>query len=225
MAEPATQSSFDHRYWPGLRAKLMADPSLVTGDVELMAALNLRPAAANLVEFGPAALARLEHARALEADARADIEALAEANFAAQVQTHDAIVDLLEARNIADLAARVDEAARARFGLSAGVLAVEGTAPAGWRALPAGFVQHLLGAGSGRLGPLMAGEPLFGAAAGEVASMALVRLTLRPGERPGLLAFGSPDPVGFTSDMGGELTAFLARVVERTAERWPILLP
>jgi hypothetical protein len=38
-----------------------------------------------------------------------------------------------------------------------------------------------------------------------------------------VLAFGSPDPEGFTPDMGTELVAFLARVVERTAERWPIL--
>ena len=27
----------------------------------------------------------------------------------------------------------------------------------------------------------------------------------------------------FTEDMGAELVAFLARVVERTAERWPVL--
>jgi hypothetical protein len=40
--------------------------------------------------------------------------------------------------------------------------------------------------------------------------------------RQGVLAFGSPDPDGFTADMGCELVAFLARVVERTAERWPV---
>jgi uncharacterized protein YigA (DUF484 family) len=41
--------------------------------------------------------------------------------------------------------------------------------------------------------------------------------------RQGLLAFGSADPNGFTADMGSELVAFLARVVERTTERWPVL--
>ena len=30
-------------------------------------------------------------------------------------------------------------------------------------------------------------------------------------------------PEGFTAQMGCELVAFIARVVERTAERWPIL--
>ena len=34
-------------------------------------------------------------------------------------------------------------------------------------------------------------------------------------------AADAPDPEGFTPDMGSELVAFLARVVERTAERWP----
>lgn len=223
MAEEAVniQARIGHRYWPALRAQIMADPGLVTGDPELLAALNLRPAAANLVEFGPAALARLEHARAAEADARAEIETLAEANFTAQKQTHDAIVDLLEARHNADLAARVDEAARARFGLVAGALAVEGVAPAGWRPLAPGFVGHMLGGASARLGPVVAADTLFGDMGGEVASVCLVRLSLWSAERPGLLAFGSPDPAGFTAEMGGELVAFLARVVERTAERWP----
>ena len=41
--------------------------------------------------------------------------------------------------------------------------------------------------------------------------------------REALIAFGSKDPEGFTPDMGAELVNFLARVVERTAERWPVL--
>ncbi len=224
MTEATAHSPrMDPRYWPALRAKLMSDPALVGNDPELLAALNLRPAAANLVEFGPAALARLEHARAAEADARAEIAGLAEANFAAQAQTHAAVVDLLEARSAADLAARVDEAARARFGLTAGVLAVEGPPPQGWRTLPPGFVDHLLGAAGWRFGGPVASEPLFGALAPAVRSGALVRMALWADGRAGLVAFGSPDPQGFTADMGGELVAFLARVVERTAERWPLL--
>jgi uncharacterized protein YigA (DUF484 family) len=35
------------------------------------------------------------------------------------------------------------------------------------------------------------------------------------------MAFGSADPDAFTADMGTELVMFLAKVVERTAERWP----
>ena len=46
---------------------------------------------------------------------------------------------------------------------------------------------------------------------------------LEGGARHAICAFGSPDEEGFTSRMGCELVAFIARVVERTAERWPIL--
>lgn len=211
------------RHWPAIRAALIANPGWVLDDPDLLAALSLRPHAANVVDFGPAALARMESAKAVEATARADIEALAEANFTAQIETHSAILDFLEARNNADLAARVDADARERFGLVAATLCVEGgPVPAGWRALPPGFTGHLLGLGATRLGPVIGAEPLFGEAGAKVASMALLRLSLW-NDRTGLLAFGSSEPDGFTIDQGAELVAFLARVVERVADRWPPL--
>ena len=64
---------------------------------------------------------------------------------------------------------------------------------------------------------------LFGERAETIGSMAMVRMAIWEPARQGLLAFGSADPEGFTADMGAELVAFLARVVERTAERWPVL--
>jgi len=54
-----------------------------------------------------------------------------------------------------------------------------------------------------------------------VQSAALIRLTIW--DRPGLLAFGAADSDSFTAEMGCELIAFIARVIERTAERWPVL--
>ena len=69
---------------------------------------------------------------------------------------------------------------------------------------------------------------LFGAAETEVKSVALIRMAPQfPGAevpaRHAICAFGSPEEDGFTPTMGCELVAFIARVVERTAERWPIL--
>ena len=224
---PIAPPKHDYRHWPAVRALILANPGWVHGDAELLAALNLRPAAANVVEFGPAALAKLEHARDFERSVREELEALAEANYAAQTASNAATVDLLEARNNSDLAARVNTAARERFGLSCGVVAVEhAAAPAGWRSLPTGFVNQLLGPANARIGAPVATEVLFGGCAGEVASAALVRMTVfgpssRDGGRQGLLAFGASDPAGFTPDMGAELVTFLARVVERTADRWP----
>ena len=209
--------------WPEARALLLAYPDLLRHDAELMQTLGIKPA--NVVEFGPAALARLEAARARETTARQEIEALARANFHAQSQTHALIVDLLESRNNADLARRVQQAAEERFGLVAGTVAVEGPGrtPAGWRPLPCGMIDLLLGDGVARMGPTVAAEELFGPLAEEVGSVALVRLAVWSPLRQGVLAFGSRDAGGFTRDMGAELVAFLARVVERTAERWPPL--
>ena len=149
---------------------------------------------------------------------------MARANFAAQAQTHAMAVDLLESRNNADLARRVHEGARTRFGVTAGSICVEGSGPAGWRTVPVGLLDMLLGGGAhSRMGPCAGAAELFGEAAEAVRSAALVRMSIWTPARTCVLAFGSDDPDGFTPDMGAELVAFLARVVERTAERWPAL--
>ena len=117
-----------------------------------------------------------------------------------------------------------DDLARTRFNLTAAVVAVESEddAPPGWRRLVGGQVDLILGP---QALTFMGFHPtalgLFGPAKGEVRSMAMVRMAIWEPAREALLVFGSADPQGFTPDMGSELVAFLARVVERTAERWP----
>jgi uncharacterized protein YigA (DUF484 family) len=217
-AEPALD-------WDRVRRFLLADPSLIQSDAELLAELGLRIHAANVVDFIPPALARRALAQAPEMAARRELEAVARANFLAQAQTHAAVVELLEARNHADLARRMSEAARLRFNLCAGVIALErpGRTPAGWRTLDPGMTDALLGPeGLFRMGAPLHASVLFGEAAEQVASVALIRMAIWDPARQGVLAFGSPDPEGFTLEMGAELTSFLARVVERTAERWPV---
>lgn len=205
---------------------LREHPSLIRDDADLLADLGLWIKAENIVEFGPAALAHLSAAKTREKVARRQLEATARINFAAQAQTHAAVIDLLEARNHADLARRVDETARTRFGLVAGVIALEApeNVPAGWRLLPPEGVDGLLGIGKlSRMGEPGAAQALFGADGVNVASVAMIRIGLWEPVRQGVLAFGSPEPNGFTHDMGAELVALLAQVVERTAERWPVL--
>jgi uncharacterized protein YigA (DUF484 family) len=213
--------------WAAMRDRLLAHHSdHLRNDNVFLQALGLRLDQANVVEFGPAALTRLEAARTREMTARQEIEAVARANFAAQAQTHAMAVDLLEARNNSDLARRVDEGAQRRFGVIAGSIAVEGpgVTPFGWRPLPMGLVDMLLGAGGqARMGPCAGAAELFGEAAPQVRSAAVVRMSMWSPGRSAALAFGSADPDGFTPEMGAELVAFLARVVERTAERWPPL--
>lgn len=208
--------------WSAARSMLLDNPDLVRADPQLLDALGLRPAASNVIEFGPAALARLEAQKAQEVAAREEIEALAEANFAAQGETHACVVDLLEATSHADLASRLNESVQRRLGHETAAICLEGPAPAGWRSLAPGFLDLVLGADQAyAIGPCTGGREIFGEAAGRVGSVALARIAVFQPERLGVVAFGSAAPAGFTPDMGLELIAFLGRVVERTADRWP----
>jgi len=211
---------------PAAVRRFLADnPQFLREDDGLLDELGLKLAAGNVVDFGPAALARVHAAHQREALQRQQLEEIARANFSAQAQTHGAVVDLLDARDHADLAVRLDHLAQHRFGLAAGVIALEGEpAAAGWRPLVEGQVDMILGDhGLARMGVLPTALGLFDARQGEIRSLALVRMAIWEPSRRGLLAFGSADPQGFTPDMGSELVAFLARVVERTAERWQLL--
>jgi uncharacterized protein YigA (DUF484 family) len=208
--------------WPSVRTFLKNHANLLREDPELMSELGLKLNAANVVEFGPAALARQIDAHRRESSARLQLEATARANFAAQAQCHAGVIDLLESRSNSDLARRLDETAQLRFGLVAGAAAVEGKAPAGWVQLDEGMVDTILGHENlTRLGETGFTGLLFPAAIVPVNSVALIRLTLW--DRTGLLAFGAADAESFTPEMGCELIAFIARVVERTAERWPVI--
>ena len=216
-----------HEAQGAVRAYLLENPGVLLDDPELLRLLGLQTLPENVVAFGPAALARVHAAHRKESAVRRQLESTARANFAAQAQTHGAVIDLLEARNHADLARRVDELAQLRFGLCCGVVALEGPerTPAGWRPLVEGQVDMILGGHQKltRMGFWAPALGLFGDRGEAVKSMALVRLAMWEPAREGLVAFGSDDPKGFTEDMGAELVAFLARVIERTAERWPVL--
>lgn len=210
---------------PAAVRRFLADnPQFLREDDGLLEELGLKLAAGNVVDFGPAAIARVHAAHQREAMQRQQLEEIARANFSAQAQTHGAVVDLLDAGDHPDLAQRLDRLAQHRFGLAAAVIALEGEAPDGWKQLVEGQVDMIIGDhGLARMGVLPTALGLFDGRQGEIRSMALVRMAIWEPARQGLLAFGSADPAGFTPDMGSELVAFLARVVERTAERWPPL--
>jgi uncharacterized protein YigA (DUF484 family) len=219
MAERAHHDE-DEPAWARARALLLRRPDLVQDDLELLNALRLRPA--NVVDF--TALARVEAARTAELSARQAVEAVAEANFQAQAQGQAAVLDLLESRNNSDLAHRLDMAARDRFGLAGAALTVEGprAVPAGWRPLPREGADALLGEDRPyRLGRVPLADYLF-TGADLPGSVALIRIAPWP-RRVGVLAFSHADPDGFTPDMGMELIAHIASVVERIAARWPLL--
>src|SRR3984957_8899266 len=189
-----------------VRRFLSDNPEFLTGDLGLLGELGLKVASGNIVDFGPAALARVHAAHQREASQRQYLEETARANFSAQAQTHGAVVDVLDARNHSDLARRVDELAQQRFGLAAGVIALEteGHPPAGWKMLVEGQVDMILGGSQqlARMGFAPTALGLFGERAEAVKSMAMVRMAIWEPSRQGLLAFGSTEADGFTEDMG-----------------------
>jgi len=71
-----------------VRRFLSDNPEFLTGDDGLLNELGLKVAAGNVVDFGPAALARVHAAHQREATQRIQIEETARANFSAQAQTH-----------------------------------------------------------------------------------------------------------------------------------------
>ena len=206
-----------------LRALVLQRLDWLCGDPALLAELGLRLDAANVVDFGPVALSRVAAAHERESSERKRLEDMAQANYAAQTQTHAAVLDVLEADSLADLAVRVDRLARLRFGLVVGALAIEGgETPDGWLTLVEGQAGALLGPGeAARLGCVPTAAGLFGGHAPAIRSVALARLSIWSPAREGVSAFGAFDGDAFTEDMGDELVVFLARVVERAAGRWP----
>jgi uncharacterized protein YigA (DUF484 family) len=206
-----------------VKGLLRGNPQWLRSDPQLLAELGLRLDAANIVDFGPVALSRVSAAHQRESSARKRLETMARANFAAQTQTHGAVIDVLRSDSLGDMAERVDHLARLRFGLAVGGLAVEGgETPSGWVTLVEGQTDLILGHGvQARLGCLPTAAGLFGDLAPVIQSAALARLTMWTPARQGVMAFGSLDADAFTPEMGAELVVFLANVVERTAERWP----
>ncbi|HWU51032.1 MAG TPA: DUF484 family protein [Asticcacaulis sp.] len=219
-------TSIDLDDWQALRRHLMKHADSLQGDKALLEALGLQPRQRRLIDFGPAALARLEQRAMKDLDVRRQLELTAKANFDAQSETHALILSLMEARNHADLARRLNEETRKRFGLISAVIALEDTAPVplGWKTLDYGGVDYIVGEeGLSLLGPEGVCRVLFDDDVRRIKSAAVLRTAMWREGRPGLVAFGSSDDEGFTADMGAELVAFVARVVERVADRWPVL--
>lgn len=219
-------TSIDLDDWQALRRHLMKHAESLQRDKALLEALGLQPRQRHLIDFGPAALAKLEQRAMKDIDVRRQLELTAKANFDAQSETHALVLSLLEARNHADLARRLNEETRKRFGLISAVVALEDTAPVplGWKTLDYGGVDYIVGEdGLSLLGPEGVCRVLFEDDVRRIKSAAVLRTAMWREGRPGLVAFGSSDDEGFTADMGAELVAFVARVVERVADRWPVL--
>jgi uncharacterized protein YigA (DUF484 family) len=159
-----------------------------------------------------------------------DLILTSRSNMSTQNRTHQAVLVLLAADDLAQLAQVVADDLPPVLDVDVACLCFEHTDAAlpalavpGVQRVPAGAVDLLLGGPdrSCALNEEMPGDPaLFGAGAGLVASSALVRLAATGNCPPGLLVLGSRHGCTFHAGQGTELITFLARVVESGIRRF-----
>lgn len=151
-------------------------------------------------------------------------------NMSTQNRTHEAVLALLSADDMAALAQVVAEELPPMLDVDVATLCFEATdralpalAAPGILRMPKGSVDRMLG-GADRdcaLSEQMPGDPLiFGDGAGLVESSALVRLDPEGDAPAGVLALGSRHNRTFHSGQGTELITFLAHVVETCVRRF-----
>ena len=227
-----------------LRDMIIADPGTVLNDIEVVKAL----AAAENINLGDnvidarsvalkTLMTRLERFR----EANEQVVELSRRNHSSTMQTHDAVLALLDAGNfgaycraVAGPAAELLEVSRIKLILE------EGNAPGlNSERLRVGKARGLIsrvspgyiaeysgeqdnGTGSGIvLREVMSGEQaVYGDVASVVRSEALIRVFDGRLRRQSILAFGSRNPDQFHVEMGTDLIKFFSEAFSRITLRW-----
>ena len=235
---PAAARSHAQDELAALRARIVAEPSVVLDDPEVMRALLNGHGAEDgrkIVDLRGALIARLEaRLGELEETHRSVITAAYE-NVAGANAIHRAVLAMLTPRKFSEALDALGGEIPAMLGVEQVRLGLETTTPDGAApdviaALPMGGVESYVNLGREEghrrvvLRPVRADLPgadaLFGAETAGLSSEALIRLDFGDHAAPGLLAFGSADPERFVPEQGGDLLDFFGGVVERTIRRW-----
>ena len=225
-----------------LRSIILAKPERLLDDRDVMNALvsaNERAMGSNIVDLRAIAMQRLENTLNRLEDTHRSVIAAAYENLAGTNQVHRAILLLHEASSfetfISALSGEVAKVLRVdHVRLVLETVQEDGQPDPVLRRLgkilqvgPRDFVGNYMTNSRNIAAPQVVLRPasklaatVFGAAAGDIRSEALMKLDLGEGRLPALLAFGSEDPHMFKSLHGTDLLAFFAGVFERMMRRW-----
>jgi Uncharacterized protein conserved in bacteria len=183
-----------------------------------------------IVDFQARRLAVLKEEMAGLRDCAVSVIETSRVNLATQARTHAAVLKLLEAASLDDLLRVVSDELPDLLAIDIARLAIEAEGeeaeamPDDVAVLPKGAVASLLDGEDALLLPLIIDDgTLFGGAADEIESAALVRLPRDDDEAPGLLVFGAKTGETFQPRQGTELVRFLAQVVARCLVSRPLL--
>ncbi len=150
-------------------------------------------------------------------------------NMSAQTRVHQAVLALLAAKSFESLIETVTTDLAIVLDLDAVVLGVERTVRdlppvrlGGLCQLEPDTVDSVIGRGRALLlrGDIEGDPGIFGAAAGLVASEALIRLNISPATPVAMLALGSRRADHFHPGQGTELLTFLAGTLEQCVRAW-----
>ncbi|MEM8822901.1 MAG: DUF484 family protein [Pseudomonadota bacterium] len=215
---------------PDWRDRVMTHPDMILEDRDLMRALlaaNERQMGKNVVDMRGIAMERLEARLERLEDTHRNVIAAAYENLAGTNQVHRCVLKLLECgglRSMLDMLAG-DVADILRIEHIRLVLESRQPAPPPHPAISpveAGFCAAYVRLG--RDAPVRrvtlrqcnaASEKVFGDAADDLRSEALLTLDLGEGRLPGMLVLASEDPQQFRANQGIDLLAFFTGVVER----------
>lgn len=214
-----------------VRAYLFAHPDFFEDNEDVLEALvppDSRAGEGSVHDFQHYMLAKLQNDYLILKGEHDDLMDLMQEHLQRQGRITAAIAALLDApdfnatlRLIGQEFAELLEHEGVGFFLEAGGWLDQGEYN-GLRVVPPGYVGRWL---SGRNIILeevegSASPDLYGAAAKRVRSQALVRLTIREGLPPGLLALGHGDPMHYATGLATEQVECLGEVVERCLRRW-----
>lgn len=151
----------------------------------------------------------------------------ARSNMTIQSRIHAAILRLMEADTLEEMAESITGELPLMLEVDAVTLVLETSAvlpkslTTQIRIVDPGMVDQWLGDRDSLLEANVPGDPrLFGPAARLVKSQALLRLNIAQNQPDGMLVFGSRDPLLFTDGLGTELVGFLADAAERLVRRF-----
>lgn len=212
-----------------VRSFLMENPDFLEENEDLVNALWPlgQPTGDGIQDFQHYRLAKLQDDFiALKAESE-DLMDLMQEHLQRQNRLNAAIYALMDAPDFSSIVVRVahdfpamlDHVAVGFF-LEAGGWLEKGNYN-GLQVVEAGLVARWLGGGDSVLEETNpASEDMFGEKAKDVRSQALIRINIRDGLPPGLLALGHADPVHYATGLATEQVECLGGVVERCLRKF-----
>ncbi|MGI3170511.1 DUF484 family protein [Pseudooceanicola sp. C21-150M6] len=232
----STQTSID----ADLRARILAEPSSILDDPDLMQALvkeHDSMAGSNVVDLRGIAMQRLETRLERLEDTHRSVIAAAYENLAGTNQVHRAVLRMLDPMEFEPFLRDLDGEVADILGVDHMHLVLESVSTeedpvverlgAVLKVVSPGYCEMYADGGRGApprqvtLRQVRDGDELvYGEAGADIRSEAVLRLNFGKGRLPGMLVMGSEDPHQFTPQHGTDLMAFFAGVFERTMRRW-----